>query len=42
MEVEVFAEGIDGHHDTGDAVGQPQPGALEPGQAGMGSATLRG
>lgn len=38
VEVEVFAEGIDGHHDAGDALGQAQRGALELGQAVVGDA----
>lgn len=36
MEVEVFADGMDGHHDAGDALGQAHRGALKLGQTAVG------
>ena len=38
MEVEVFAEGMNGHDDAGRALGQPERGAMELGQAAVGDA----
>jgi hypothetical protein len=38
MEVEVLAEGVDGHDDAGQAVGQVEHGALIVGQALVGDA----
>ena len=38
MEVEVLAEGVDGHDDAGQAVGQVEHGALIFGQALVGDA----
>ena len=38
VEVEVFAEGMDGHDDAGRALRQPELGALELGQAAVGDA----
>jgi len=38
VEVEVFAEGVDGHDDAGRALGQAERGALELGQAAVGDA----
>lgn len=38
MEVEVFAEGMEGSHDAGDALGQAHRGALKLGQTAVGDA----
>jgi hypothetical protein len=38
VEVEVFAEGMNGHDDARRALGQAECGALELGQAGVGDA----
>ena len=38
VEVEVFAEGMNGHDDAGRALGQPERGAMELGQAAVGDA----